>query len=169
MTVAQGALESPSRRALFRGRRTATAPLRPPWALAEDEFVSCCTRCDDCIGACPEGIVLRADGGFPAVDFQRGECTFCEACVEACPSGALVREGPPWTIRARVDDRCLALNGVHCQACRDACPTQAIRFPLRPGVPGPVVDDPTCTGCGACVAPCPVDALSVCAAEGVRA
>lgn len=103
---------------------------------------------------------MRGDGGFPAVDFTRGECTFCRACEGACAPRALVAEGRvAWSIQADVASACLALHGVHCQTCRDACPTSAIGFPMRPGVPKPVIDGALCTGCGACVAPCPVDAL----------
>lgn len=158
--MATSALQSPSRRALFRGRRE--APVRPPWALDEEAFLSRCTRCEACIDACPESILSRADGGFPAVDFKRGECTFCKACASACEPRALVDTGAgPWAIRAQVQSSCLTLHGVHCQACRDACPEQAIGFPVRAGVARPVVDTVACTGCGACVAPCPVDAMCV--------
>lgn len=160
--MAASALENPSRRALFRGRSTGPSPLRPPWALAEDEFISRCTRCDACIDACPESILSRGDGGFPTVDFTRGECTFCQACADACVPHALSSGlRAPWAIRANVDDSCLALRGVHCQTCRDACPHDAIRFPMRSGVPRPLVEAAACTGCGACVAPCPVAAISV--------
>lgn len=158
--MAASALASPSRRALLRGRRDGDPPQRPPWARPDDGFLSSCTRCDACIDACPESILSRGDGGFPVVDFKRGECTFCRGCVDACAPRALVDEGhAPWSIHARVETACLAINAVHCQACRDACPTGAVGFPLRPGVPRPVVDATLCTGCGACVAPCPVDAI----------
>ena len=37
---------------------------------------------------------------------------------------------------------------------------RAIRFPLvAGGVPRPEIDTGACTGCGACVAPCPVNAI----------
>jgi ferredoxin-type protein NapF len=45
-------------------------------------------------------------------------------------------------------------------SCRDACPEQAIVF--RPRIGGVFVPDPTeeaCTGCGACIAPCPTQAI----------
>jgi len=49
------------------------------------EIVDRCTRCGACAAACPETIITAGDGGFPAVDFHRGECTFCGACADACP------------------------------------------------------------------------------------
>ena len=80
-----------SRRALLRGDPTPTEPpLRPPWSVAEDIFTDVCTRCGECLAACPEKILIRGDGGFPGVDFQRGECTFCRACVDACPEPAFL-------------------------------------------------------------------------------
>jgi ferredoxin-type protein NapF len=160
--MAEAAVPNRSRRALLRGRPGAQLRSRPPWALAEADFVAACTRCDACIGACPESILTRGDGGFPVVDFSAGECTFCGDCVSACAPRALCDAGSaPWFLKATVEDACLALHGVHCQACRDACPTGAIGFALRPGVPRPRVESDLCTGCGACVAPCPVEAMRV--------
>jgi ferredoxin-type protein NapF len=66
-----------SRRGFFRGRPRPKAEIRPPWALAESLFTDCCTRCNDCIDACPEQIIVIGDGGYPTIDFKRGECTFC--------------------------------------------------------------------------------------------
>ncbi|MGB5251654.1 MAG: 4Fe-4S dicluster domain-containing protein, partial [Sedimenticolaceae bacterium] len=53
-----------------------------PWAVAA--FCDLCRRCDDCIRACEESVVVRGDGGFPTVDFNRGGCSFCGACAHAC-------------------------------------------------------------------------------------
>jgi ferredoxin-type protein NapF len=143
----------------FKSRRT---PQRPPWALAEEAFLDACSRCGDCVPVCPTKIVFIVRG-FPQVDFKRGECSFCGACVAACKDRALVRDGrEAWTIKAQVADNCFALRGVECRICGDHCPVTAIRFSPRLGGPPVVEIDPgTCTGCGACVAPCPVAALSV--------
>lgn len=139
-------------------------PVRPPWALAEDDFVARCTRCGDCLGACPTGIIEKGRGGFPLVSFAAGECTFCGKCVEVCKPAALVRaEGKaPWSIRARIGEACLALQGVVCRSCGDRCEPRAIRFRLAPrGVARPELDSGACTGCGACVAVCPADAIAM--------
>ena len=138
--------------------------VRPPWALAEDDFVARCTRCGDCLGACPTKILEKGRGGFPLVNFARGECTFCGKCVDACKPAALARrEGTaPWTLKARIGDACLALQGVVCRSCGDRCQARAIRFRLAPGgVSRPALDGEACTGCGACVAVCPVDAITM--------
>lgn len=155
-----------TRRSFLRGRisKQSLAP-RPPWSLAEADFVERCTRCDACIEVCPTGILVRADGGYPEVDFSRGECTFCGGCVSACAPAALVRlpdPAPAWSIRALVADSCLAMNGVECRVCGEACPTGAIRFrPRLGGVAQPALALESCNGCGACFAPCPVRAITV--------
>ncbi len=155
----------------LRGRfRGAPPAIRPPWALGETAFIDTCNRCEACTDSCPEGIIGSGSGGFPVVDFGDGECTFCAACVTACPTSALsLRElqpphakRAPWTIRARIGDGCIARRGIECRVCGEFCEADAIRFRLSAGGAAlPIVDDAACTGCGACVAPCPVDAVAV--------
>jgi ferredoxin-type protein NapF len=132
--------------------------------LPEARFTDACTRCGDCERACPQRILVRGDGGFPEVDFRRGECTFCGRCVEACVAEAFVsRAQPPWLAFAGVAADCLARRGVVCQTCGDACEARALRFQHKSGhrVPVPVIDAAVCTGCGACVASCPVNAIGM--------
>lgn len=157
---------SPSRRGFLRGSVRAAAPApRPPWAREERDFISSCTRCDACIDACPTAILVRADGGFPAVDFSRGECTFCGDCVTHCAPRALLRpaEGDaPWSLKASIGQACLAAAGVECRVCGENCPVGAIRFrPRIGGVALPQLEAEACTGCGACFAPCPTRAIVV--------
>jgi ferredoxin-type protein NapF len=151
-----------SRRRFLRGRPSAPPALRPPWALPEGDFADRCTRCGDCLKACPTHILVAADGSYPGVDFSRGECTFCGDCVAACKTGALVRGEIPWHLTLAVADSCLPKGGVECRSCEDSCDASAIRFRPRLGGPAlPAIDTERCTGCGACVAPCPAGALSL--------
>lgn len=139
-------------------------PRRPPWALAEGLFINACTRCKACVPVCPTRIIVIVRG-YPEVDFMRGECSFCGACAMACKDGALLNSGTqirPWSIKAEIANGCLALRGVECRICGDHCAANAIRFsPRVGGPPVPEIDAGACTGCGACVAPCPVAAIGV--------
>ena len=159
---------SASRRAFLRGRARQEAPLRPPWAIAEPAFLEACTTCGDCIAACPEHVLLTGDGRFPEFDPMLGECSFCNACADACEVHALdlASIGPVWMLRAQIADSCLARNGVTCFSCRDACGERAIRFAPAIGGALPELDLEHCTGCGGCVAVCPVSAISL--AKGER-
>jgi ferredoxin-type protein NapF len=149
----------------FSGR---SAPQRPPWALGEAAFVERCDGCGDCITACPTKILRRSRAAYPALDFSSGECLFCGDCVAVCRPGALRRQTdqPPWSLRASVNAQvCVAFRGVECRACTDPCGPRALRMRLRVGAAAiPELDDSTCTGCGACYALCPVQAISLQAA-----
>ncbi len=167
------------RRNFLRGRFSmppqvpSVPPLRPPWARAEAEFLRLCTRCGDCVRACPTGIIVGAadaSDASPKVDFSRGECTFCGDCRRVCPSGALQPAADaggngaplPWTLRADIGVSCLGHQRVECRVCEDQCGVAAIRIRPRIGGAGiPEVDFERCNGCGACVAPCPVGAIAV--------
>ena len=152
-----------SRRTFLRGKISVHASqLRPPWALPEADFTAACTRCGDCARACPTRIIKQGDGGFPMIDFALGECTFCGDCVTACVPKALLRQPDSlaWLLKANIGEKCLAKHQVECRICGEQCGESAIRFhPQLGGVSQPLLDDSRCTGCGACIAPCPVQAI----------
>lgn len=145
----------------IRGERRS---IRPPWSLPEPAFISACTRCGDCIRGCETRVLQGVRGGYPAVDFARGECTFCGACAAACSAGAITRSdsASPWNLAARIGDDCLTRRAVVCRTCGERCEVDAIRFRLAPGgVATATLDASLCNGCGACVAPCPVNAITL--------
>jgi Pyruvate/2-oxoacid:ferredoxin oxidoreductase delta subunit len=43
-----------------------------------------CCECDGCLGACPEGAVIKLGVGH-GYDFNYDLCTGCRACFEQCP------------------------------------------------------------------------------------
>jgi ferredoxin-type protein NapF len=155
----------PLRRRFLRGAPAPSpAPARPPWALSsEADFVERCTRCGDCLRGCPRGVLKAGDGGFPVIDFSRHGCSLCGDCSRVCPSGAIGPViGPAFTQRVQIASSCLARHGVECRLCGDACDTRALRFvPARGGIAQLKVELDVCTGCGDCVATCPVQAISL--------
>ena len=60
-----------------------------------------------------------------------------------------------------ISSTCLAARRIECRVCGELCEAGAIRFrPTLGSVAQPVLDATTCTGCGDCVAPCPVGAIT---------
>jgi ferredoxin-type protein NapG len=172
-----------SRRAFFknligRGARTAAEEVsrrlptipnrrRPPGAVPDEvTFLARCTACGDCVTACePKAIfTLRADvtpgGKTPVMVPDERACEMCAGfpCAEACETGALnlpalateVRLG---TVRV-AEDRCFVFKGPECGACAGLCPDGVDALKLTLGRPS--VDEERCTGCGLCIAACPV-------------
>jgi len=160
--------------------------IRPPYALAELEFLLSCTRCGDCIEACPYTVIFPLStrlgvrvGETPAMDLVNKGCHLCEdwPCVSACDAGALTipettadGDTPPLPMLAlaSVDtEACFPYSGPECGACATSCP-----------VPGgllwdqqrPYVDPENCIGCGLCREACIVDpsAISI-ASRSVKA
>ncbi|MGH6763319.1 MAG: ferredoxin-type protein NapF [Phyllobacterium sp.] len=154
-----------SRRNFLSGRMEREKLVVRPPGLANDDLVAC-TGCGDCAAACPTHVVLLADGK-PVVDFASGECIFCNACADTCPENLFSDDSTVFPHVMRIAGGCLAFNGVSCQSCRDRCPENAIRF--RPHIGGPfrpVLDENRCTGCGACVGVCPVQAIGPAMPQG---
>ncbi|KAG1658133.1 Ferredoxin-type protein NapF [Nymphon striatum] len=123
--------------------------VRPPYSVEETSFIETCNRCDDCISACPENIIIRGDGGYPEIDFKQGECTFCNRCADTCHVNAIQRGAKePWALDISITSKCLSMNAVVCRACGDNCEAQAIRFQLKlGGVSEPQISLDDCTGC----------------------
>lgn len=159
------------RRSFLRGDLRAAAaaepaaPARPPWSRRPDaEFVARCTGCGDCVRACPQGVLLRGDGGLAQIAFDRAGCSLCGDCARVCPTGAIdasaVAPAFPWKVA--VSEACLSRRGVECRVCGDACDARALRFvPAPGGIAQLRIDADACTGCGDCVGVCPVRAIDL--------
>ncbi len=147
--------------------------IRPPGALAEDEFVTACVRCAECMKVCPMNALQPAfgEGGLEALETpilvpRMGPCIqACNQCGRVCPTGAievcsLDEKSHLYMGTASVDrSRCLAWAfGNTCVVCQESCPYHAIHSDVdENGVPRPVVDDRICVGCGMCEHVCPVE------------
>ena len=157
-----------SRRQFLRGDlRGKHVSIRPPWSLPEVDFQQACSSCGECVSRCPESILIIGGGRYPEVDFHRGECTFCGDCVDSCPTNALSRTAGvsvenPWSVKATIAENCLANNHVSCLTCAESCEPEAITLDFgSAGTSKPKFNIDLCNGCGACFAPCPVNAISL--------
>ncbi|MBQ0720285.1 MAG: hypothetical protein KBT88_02075 [Gammaproteobacteria bacterium] len=72
--------------------------IRPPYATDELDFLLACTRCGDCIAACPHQVIFPLSArvgvkamGTPALDLLNKGCHLCSdwPCVQACNEEAL--------------------------------------------------------------------------------
>jgi len=141
--------------------------IRPPFALAELEFLLACSRCNQCIEACPHEVIfplaprLGAEVvGTPALDLLNKACHLCDdwPCVKACEPEALlmpVADSPKtWPSLARAvinTDSCLPYLGPECGACRDICPVpEAMHWENEK----PLINELACTGCAMCRVSC---------------
>jgi len=153
-----------SKRALFKGHFAEQNSFQAlPWLKSLDSLSQTCTQCGECLRACPQNIIIKGDGGFPKVDFQLGECDFCYECAASCPESLFTeKQQNPWPNKAEIQSQCLTLHNVFCQSCRDHCPEDIINFkPTLGGISKPEIDSDVCTGCGACIAPCPANAIQI--------
>ncbi|APX94466.1 ferredoxin-type protein NapF [Halomonas sp. 1513] len=148
------------RRQFFRALSGRPPLRRPPWTAAD--LTQRCTGCDACIDACPEGVLVRGGGGFPEIRFDTDGCSLCGDCAAVCEADVFDTQRQAFAWHARLEANCLALAQIHCQACQDACEWRAIRFPPALGrPPQPHIDSQACRGCGACLAVCPTDAITL--------
>ena len=147
--------------------------IRPPFARRELDFLLACTRCDDCVRACPHGVIFKLPAslglqvaGTPALDLSHRGCHLCQdwPCVAACEPAALVLPkdedpAPPRLAAARIDtNSCLPYSGPECGACADACPVPGA---LTWRGPKPTIDAEICTGCALCREACITDPKSI--------
>jgi ferredoxin-type protein NapG len=130
--------------------------LRPPRAVNEERFLRECTRCLACMEACPQQAIIPAPGRFrqsagtPMIDPQQQPCWMCEdqPCLAACEPAVLSDAWPRRMGSAHIQTHlCLAHQGHDCQECVEQCPVSGA-MSFRNGIP--VIDTPTCTGCGVC-------------------
>ncbi len=168
-------------------RQVASMPadaLRPPGALAEDDFQGACIRCGLCVRDCPFDTLRLASpwqevpNGTPFFVARETPCEMCDdiPCVAACPTGAL---DPALTsidearmgVAVLIDrDNCLNLKGLRCDVCFRVCPliNEAITLETlhntRSGKHAmfiPTVQADACTGCGKCEKACVLEEAAI--------
>jgi ferredoxin-type protein NapG len=143
--------------------------IRPPFAVSEDQFLLSCSRCHDCVDACPHGvlILLPAVAGLKACDtpvmtLDRFGCHLCTdwPCVSACTTGSLQPADtphPPLALAQLDAAACLPYAGPECGACAGSCP---VPNGLIWDGPKPVITS-SCIGCGLCREACIVSPKAI--------
>jgi ferredoxin-type protein NapF len=143
--------------------------IRPPGSLPEEEFVSVCSGCGECLKVCPNNALQSTllEAGLAGLYTPRlipriGYCEeFCNFCGRICPTEA-IRPLPIEEKRltqmgvAHIDKtRCIAWdNEKICLVCNEQCSYHAI---VGDDKKRPIVKEEKCTGCGICENKCPVD------------
>ena len=148
-------------------RRRTIPVMRPPGAIDEEGFLQHCTRCGDCISACPHKAIvlapsqLREAAGTPMIQPDHQPCLMCEdfPCITACSVDALTRRAGVMMGTAKITEHlCLAHHGTTCTVCSERCPVSGA-ITITAGKPS--VHESACTGCGVCryVCPAPENAI----------
>jgi ferredoxin-type protein NapG len=159
--------------------------LRPPGALPAQGFADTCSRCGDCVAACPARAIKLDDvadadargGGLPYLIARESPCVICTdlSCMKACPTGALrkldsgeqIQMGYAITDQSRclrgggyaIYDEPTSLTGEDCQLCVTQCPIG--KDALGIDHHGCVEVRHACTGCGVCEQVCPTEPSSI--------
>jgi ferredoxin-type protein NapG len=154
-------------------KKSASRWVRPPYAIDELSFLLACTRCGDCIEACPHNVIFSLparvgaqSAGTPALDLLNKGCHLCEdwPCVTACKPDALQivkpdqdanetgRSALPMLANAAINEQaCLPFSGPECGVCISACPVPGA---LLLDASKPMINKALCTGCGLCRESC---------------
>ena len=158
--------------------------LRPPGALAEDEFLDRCIRCEECVRICSTNGACLQPGSIhtdlrqlwvPEANMRTGYCEYnCNLCTQVCPTRAIqpltLAEKQKTVIGIAVFNKNICIpyeRNENCMVCEEHCPTEkkAIQFNIKQvkqadgsvkEVKYPYVIRELCIGCGICENKCPL-------------
>lgn len=144
---------------------------RPPGALRESDYLATCTRCTECVKACPVHAIITdgaVSGGAPFINSDSQPCVMCDslACMSACPTGALAivpRFDIDMGTAVWAEDLCLLSRQQPCEACVVTCPmgSAAIEQMGAEERREVRIHPLACTGCGMCQNVCPASPAAI--------
>lgn len=169
--------------ARFRSPEKQSRLLRPPGVRSEDDFVTKCVRCGECMKVCLKNALYPAayqagiEGIYtPLVIPRLGYCEYnCTLCGQVCPTGAIptlpVEAKRREVIGKAVFDKnhCLPFaRKIDCIVCEEHCPIPEKAIRSREvqvmGLDGrlktvkePYLVEEICNGCGICENVCPLE------------
>jgi MauM/NapG family ferredoxin protein len=168
---------------LSEGKTFNSGLIRPPGALAEDEFLERCVRCGECMKVCPTNVIqpTMLEAGLeglwsPVLKTGMSYCEYkCMMCTQVCPTEAIRKMSSLEEKQkvkmglAHVDrSRCLPWAYARpCIVCQEHCPLPDKAIYLvevtvtkanggKTIVKQPYVNAELCIGCGICENKCPV-------------
>lgn len=119
-----------------------------------------CVGLGDCVDRCPFGAISMVDG---VALVNEHVCTGCGMCVATCPRGIIQMLPKDQTIvvlcrneaTGRIARQQCKTACVGCKRCEKQCPSDSIH--VINGVA--IIDESTCTRCGACIPVCPMHCI----------